>query len=57
MRIWLACAEAVAELTRFNFERVFRMPVMEFLAYLAFVNYKRRKEEQELAKINRKYGH
>ena len=33
------------------------MPIMEFFAYLAFVNYKRRKEEQELAKINRKYKH
>lgn len=57
MRIWLACAEAVAELTRFNFERVFRMPVMEFFAYLSYVNYKRRAQEQELKKINKKYGH
>ena len=57
LHVWISCVEAVSQLTRFDFERVFRMPIMEFFAYLAFVNYKRRKEEQELAKINRKYKH
>lgn len=56
MRIWVACLEAVAEMTNYNFGQLYGMPAMEFLTYLAFVNYKRKKEEQELKKINRKYG-
>ena len=55
--IFLDCAKAVAELTRFNFERVFRMPVIEFFAYVAYVNFDTRRRERELQKINRKYGH
>jgi hypothetical protein len=32
------------------------MPVMEFFAYVAYVNFDGRRRERELQKINRKYG-
>jgi hypothetical protein len=32
------------------------MPVMEFFAYVAYVNFDARRRERELQKINRKYG-
>lgn len=56
MLVWLACAEAVAELTRFDFNQVFSMPAMEFFTYLSYINYKRRKQDAELKKINARYG-
>ena len=54
--VWLDCARAVAELTRYDFTRVFNMPVVEFFAYIAYINFDQRRKEAELKKINRKYG-
>lgn len=48
--------KAVADLTRFDFERVFNMPVMEFFAYVAYVNFDIRRQENKMRQINRKYG-
>lgn len=31
------------------------MSAMEFFVYLAYVNYKRSKEQQEIKKLNRRY--
>ena len=55
LHVWLDAVAAVSDMTKFNWNEVYRMPVIEFFAYIAYVNYRRRKEEQELAKINRKY--
>jgi len=33
------------------------MPVVEFLAYVAYINFDTRRRERQLQKINRKYGH
>ena len=53
--IWLACIEAVKDLTGFNFERVMNMPAIEFFTYLSYINYKKRKEEQQLIKLRAKH--
>lgn len=49
------CTKAVAKLTRYDFERVFRMPVMEFFAYLAYINFDNRRQEREIRKITKKH--
>ena len=54
--VWLDCVKAVSELTRFDFERVYRMPVVEFFCYVAFYNFRQRREEEQLRKLNIKYG-
>ena len=54
--IWIDCVKAVSELTRFDFERVYRMPVVEFFSYIAYYNFDGRRRERELQKINRKYA-
>lgn len=48
--------EAVAEMTKYNFGELYNMPALEFFAYIAYINYKRKKEEAQLKKINKKYG-
>lgn len=51
----MACVEAVSDLTKLTWPKVFQMSAVEFFAFLSYVNYKRRKEEQELQRINAKY--
>lgn len=41
----------VHEETGFNFNEVFYLPVTDFLAYLAFINEKRARQEAELMKL------
>lgn len=50
------CTRAVAEITRFDFERIYNMPVMEFFAYVAYINFDRRRTDNKLKAINRKYA-
>ena len=38
---------AVAELTNFNMEQVFKTPAVEFFAYLEFINARNRKKMLE----------
>lgn len=40
--------EAVAEMTRFNFEEVYNMSAMEFFAYCSYLKYKQKKEEDRI---------
>jgi len=46
--------DAVAETTRFNFEQVFELPVLEFLGLVKYVDYKRRKEQAQIDKMKGK---
>lgn len=52
--LWLNLIEAVSELTRYDFGRVYEMPVMEFFMYVSYVNYKRKKEEQQIKEFRAK---
>ena len=49
------CARAVSQLTGYDFEKTFAMPVVEFFAYIAYINFDRRREEARLKRINKKY--
>ena len=46
--------DAVAETTRFNFEQVFEMPVLDFFAYVKYIDFKRRKEQAAIDKMKGK---
>ena len=39
------------EETGFNFSEVFELPATDFLAYLAFINEKRSRQEAEVRKL------
>lgn len=41
-------------MTKFNWREVFQMSAMEFFVFLNFVNYTRRKEEEEIKKLQRR---
>ena len=51
--VWLSCVEAVSDLTKYDWEKVFRMSAMEFFVFLAYHNYKVKKQEQEIKKIRK----
>ena len=55
MHLWLTCVQAVSDLTKYDWEKVFKMSALEFFAFLSFVNYQRRKEQLEMQRINAKY--
>lgn len=41
-------------MTRFNFDEVFALPVMDFAAYVKYVDYKRRREQAAIDKMQGK---
>lgn len=48
---WLNLVSNVHQETGFNFQEVFELPVTDFLAYLAFINEKREREQAEIRKL------
>ena len=42
---------AVHEETGFNFDEVFNSPARDFIAYLAYINEKRSRQEAEIRKM------
>ena len=50
----LECVDAVHELTGLNWEEIFRIAAMDFLAYVNFWNYKQRKAQKALDDFKRK---
>ena len=56
MHIWLSAVEAVSDLTKFDWEKTFRMSAMEFFAFLQYSNYKVRKQEEAIRKIRLKHN-
>ena len=54
MRVWLSLVEAVSDLTKLNWPEIYSMCAMEFFAYVTYVNYKRRKELDEIRKFKAK---
>lgn len=41
----------MSDLTKYDWEKVFRMSALEFFVFLKYVNYKRAKEEREMRKL------
>lgn len=52
--MWLDAVRAVSEYTRYDWEKIFRMSAMEFFAFLAYVNFDKRREERRIRSIGRK---
>lgn len=46
--------DAVSETTKFNFDEVFRMPVVEFWAYCRYIDWKNRRRQAEIDRIQGK---
>lgn len=44
----------MSETTRFNFEQVFDLPILEFFAFVRYIDRKRRKEQAMMDKIRGK---
>jgi len=44
----------VSDLTKYDWEKVFRMSAMEFFAFLQYSNYRVRREEARIKKLRRK---
>ena len=54
LHIWLGLVEAVSDLTKYDFQKTFAMSVMEFFAFISYINYKRTKERLEIEKFRKK---
>lgn len=46
--------DAVADTTKFNFEQVYELPIMDFFAYVRYIDYKRRREQAAIDKMKGK---
>lgn len=45
--------KAVHELTGYNFREIYMMSAMEFFAYIAYINYDRRRQESQIRKMQK----
>ena len=50
----LECVDAVHQLTGLNWEEIYRIAAVDFMAYINFWNYKQRKEQKALDDFKRK---
>jgi len=50
----LECVDAVHQLTGLNWEEIYRIAAVDFLAYINFWNYKQRKEQKAIDDFKRK---
>ena len=50
----LECVDAVHQLTGLNWEEIYRISAVDFLAYVNFWNYKQRKEQKAMDDFKRK---
>ena len=46
--------KAVHDLTGFNFEECYRLPVLEFFLYLQYSNYRVARKQREIDKMNKR---
>lgn len=44
----------MSETTRFNFDEVFNLPILEFFAFVRYIDRKRRKEMAQMDKMKGK---
>ena len=54
MNVWLGFVEAVSDLTKLNWPETFAMSIMEFFAFLTYVNYKVTIEKRKLEEWKRR---
>ena len=53
--IWFSLIEAVSETTKFDFDHIFQMPIVETLAYLSYIKIKRAKEAAQIRRLKAKH--
>jgi hypothetical protein len=46
--------DAISELTRYDFEKVYRMEAVEFFSYVSYAKYKADRERKRMEAINKK---
>ena len=51
--VWFSLLDAVAEVTRLNWEQIYKIPAMDFLSYLVYAKAKNRRKAQEIKKYNK----
>lgn len=52
--VWLSLVEAISDLTKYDWEKVFKMSALEFFAFLSYVKMKRLREKREIEEFRRK---
>ena len=50
----MALVEAVSDLTKYDFEKVFKMQAVEFFAFVAYCRWKQEREKRGMEAINKK---
>lgn len=51
--VWLDAVYAVSDLTKYDWQKVFEMSAMEFFVFLSYSNYRVRRQEAEIRKIQK----
>lgn len=46
--------KAVAELTNYTFAEIYEMPALEFLTYIRYINFDRKRQEREIKKAQKR---
>jgi hypothetical protein len=46
--------KAVSDYTKYDWEKVFRMSAMEFFAFIAYIDFDRRREEQKIRSMRKR---
>ena len=54
MHVWLDAVTAVSDLTKLNWVEVFGMSVIEFFSFIQYHNFRVRREERQIKKLNKK---
>ena len=51
---WLAAIEAVSEATRFDFNEIYRLSVLEFWGYCRYIDWRNRRRQAEIDRLQGK---
>lgn len=51
---WLNAISAVSDLTKYNWRQVFEMSALEFFTFLSYYNYRVKKQEAEIKKLQKR---
>lgn len=52
--VWISLVEAVSELTKYDFEKVFNMEAVEFFSFVSYCRFKADKERKRMEAINKR---
>lgn len=52
--VWISLVEAVSELTKYDFEKVFNMEAIEFFSFVTYCRFKAEKEKRRIEALNKR---